>query len=785
MITKLAILVFAFILIPILNAHAEDSTNVHPGFYEISQYAIGTVGIQIIFVESDGSVDSDKYNWTESEMKQTEKGIKKGLDFWSEKYPFEYGKLEFVFKDSVIGTTGIESSTRTADGWFHFDDYRDVVVDTLTDVGCGNMHDTRAMQYPSLPSSLKNSGNEFKILVLSCANDVRNDLDTDWATIIFVPYTSYQVDGLAFGFMDGAFMQDRYMVTVNGGGLIPAHEWAHMVGATDMIECDLFGPDDDACGERSGYLHMEETDTVPMTNCILGSTGNNPGLPNVCISDGTKNQMGWVDENDNNIPDLVENAVTVNLSEKQKKDGPSIIIEGTVHLEPVKCKAVKIPRDVITNSKDWSCKDTTINKIIQVTSIPTTEIKPTDGKFDSGFEEFTITLNTAELNNNEIEIKVKDEITGRIHSSTFVLDVEVSETTETAIPDWIKNTAGWWAEDQIDDGSFVSGIQWLISNGIISIPPTEQGAGSDDAIPSWIKNNAGWWADGQIDDNSFVSGLQWLISNGIMILTQETAEPKPEVKSAFTISSADGYEKYFSKQVNVFGVTILASNNTPDSKVLHVANVFAQYLDNDADGTPDNSKVIYSLKKNKAHFLMCETEDEVECTNWSDDGKWLDDMLIDTGSCSQSQYADETGINNEKFGAFDASLEEVLHLISNCGYGGAYPDVFRSNSVSLIGQYMDNARGGHFEKIPNSYPADAWYSYDDNSCIYNCMITEYFYWAMTSILGAQEDRFDEIGHEWKLNTKEKVMETDPDIYNLLTDPQYKLPTILPDGNYQG
>ena len=36
------------------------------------------------------------------------------------------------------------------------------------------------------------------------------------------------------------------------------------------------------------------------------------------------------------------------------------------------------------------------------------------------------------------------------------------------------------------------------------------------SIPTWIKNNAGWWADGQIDDSSFVSGLQWLISNGIM-----------------------------------------------------------------------------------------------------------------------------------------------------------------------------------------------------------------------------------------------------------------------------
>ena len=89
-------------------------------------------------------------------------------------------------------------------------------------------------------------------------------------------------------------------------------------------------------------------------------------------------------------------------------------------------------------------------------------------------------------------------------------------TTQTSIPSWIKNNAGWWADGQIDDGSFVSGIQWLISNGIMTIPPTEQGEGSDDVIPSWIKNNAGWWADEQIDDNAFVSGLQWLISNGIM-----------------------------------------------------------------------------------------------------------------------------------------------------------------------------------------------------------------------------------------------------------------------------
>ena len=48
------------------------------------------------------------------------------------------------------------------------------------------------------------------------------------------------------------------------------------------------------------------------------------------------------------------------------------------------------------------------------------------------------------------------------------------------------------------------------------IAPIPELYGSETSIPGWIKNNAGWWADGQIDDSSFVLGLQWLISNGIM-----------------------------------------------------------------------------------------------------------------------------------------------------------------------------------------------------------------------------------------------------------------------------
>ena len=88
---------------------------------------------------------------------------------------------------------------------------------------------------------------------------------------------------------------------------------------------------------------------------------------------------------------------------------------------------------------------------------------------------------------------------------------------KTPIPSWIKNNAEWWAAGQIDDGSFVQGIQYLVKEDVLKIPPTTQGdsTGSNE-IPGWIKNNAEWWAAGQIDDDSFIQGIQYLIKEGIM-----------------------------------------------------------------------------------------------------------------------------------------------------------------------------------------------------------------------------------------------------------------------------
>ena len=112
----------------------------------------------------------------------------------------------------------------------------------------------------------------------------------------------------------------------------------------------------------------------------------------------------------------------------------------------------------------------------------------------------------------DIDLQSEKSVSGGLETLT-----PTPVESETSIPGWIKNNAGWWADGLIDDGSFVSGVQWLISTGVMNIPPTEQGTGTGgNVIPDWIKNNAGWWADGMIPDDAFVSGLQWLISNGIM-----------------------------------------------------------------------------------------------------------------------------------------------------------------------------------------------------------------------------------------------------------------------------
>jgi len=122
------------------------------------------------------------------------------------------------------------------------------------------------------------------------------------------------------------------------------------------------------------------------------------------------------------------------------------------------------------------------------------------------------------------EDNVNDELRGY---SIIEIDVEKNpllrksptETTPTetvTIPTWIKNNAGWWADDAIDDDAFIQGIGFLIKEEIISVESTSTAKSDSTEIPAWIKNNAGWWADDAIDDDAFIQGIEFLVKEGII-----------------------------------------------------------------------------------------------------------------------------------------------------------------------------------------------------------------------------------------------------------------------------
>ena len=229
--------------------------------------------------------------------------------------------------------------------------------------------------------------------------------------------------------------------------------------------------------------------------------------------------------------------------------------------------------------------------------------------------------------------------------------------------------------------------------------------------------------------------------------------------------------EFFPSKIEVYGVKIIGTEATPRKDIKKAAKVLKQWLDNNGDNKPDNSLVVDELIKNNAILAMGKTENDLE-NSFDNLIDFLEESDVDVDNFERSLIgliSDEPNI---------AYMEEILHLVTQVGYANAYPEVFGEFKGSRISKAMDIARGGFFKITPKVYPDNSWYHYYDKSCDYSCMITEYFYWSLTSLLGAQINRYDEISEEWELNTPKK-MERDKLMMELLQDKKYQIPKRLP------
>ena len=253
----------------------------------------------------------------------------------------------------------------------------------------------------------------------------------------------------------------------------------------------------------------------------------------------------------------------------------------------------------------------------------------------------------------------------------------------------------------------------------------------------------------------------------------------------------------YSKGLTVFGINILATSEVPDSKLLHAANILAELIDNNEDGKPDNTCVTGVLGKLGSYVSMYNQAEgnSVEINQ---------DPLDEVGAVSTGLGAYETVDNYADGESHDASIEEIFHLISQRGYSNVYPQVFgeSNSSTSSLAKAMDVSRGGEqrcakeacdWTYNNTSCPVsselvdsgDAWYFYADPKADYATMITEYLYWSVSSNFGMHDST---AGHkkaksEWCPNTKEKLKIQDLTIYNLINDPQYAFPVVLPNASY--
>ena len=95
--------------------------------------------------------------------------------------------------------------------------------------------------------------------------------------------------------------------------------------------------------------------------------------------------------------------------------------------------------------------------------------------------------------------------------------ITYAQAPQLMIPDWVRNTAGWWSQTQISDQDFAKGLEYLIKEGVIIVPEGAASEGqAEPQIPSWLRKNAGWWSQGLLSDDEFLKSIQWMIDNGFV-----------------------------------------------------------------------------------------------------------------------------------------------------------------------------------------------------------------------------------------------------------------------------
>lgn len=283
-------------LYPLTIGEEQPQENPEPGFDETSEYMMGNVAVLVVFVNDLRST------WKSDEVSRAMEDVSYALIFWENEAKKNNIPLKFSIVSTSAYTEYIPAQMSKKDHYIWVSD----VLGGLGYKGTDSIHTARLL-----------------------ANDLRKDSHSDWSFIIFMVkdtnWYNFNNEVAGFALLGGPYAVISWKPAETGlpipliKGLdilklneaVIAHEVGHIFYATDEYDDVL---------QKSGYFASYEKED---SNCIMDSPVELSiedlllFLKRIfsiwCISEGTKRQIGWVDDNLNDIPDLLEIKMEVSL----------------------------------------------------------------------------------------------------------------------------------------------------------------------------------------------------------------------------------------------------------------------------------------------------------------------------------------------------------------------------------------------------------------------------------------------------------------------------------------
>lgn len=256
------------------------------GFYDTSEFLSGSVAVGLFLPESDGTIDQNRENWTTTEITEVVTGVQGALSFLASLDAKADVSFYLVVYDSMLtGYEPIKHGTYTSgEQALWITDCMDSVGFTTGDI----FYRTRAFN-----------------------NALRDTLDTDWGTTMFVVDSSHDVDGrfqdqtYAYSYIGGPFLvmtYDNWNWGIQNMDAIASHETLHQFYALDEY---LGTP----CTEASGYLGAENQNSQAACSldvlCLMRTDVDLAfDADSVCWY--TRGQVGWWDSDGDSILDIFD-----------------------------------------------------------------------------------------------------------------------------------------------------------------------------------------------------------------------------------------------------------------------------------------------------------------------------------------------------------------------------------------------------------------------------------------------------------------------------------------------